>query len=165
MDLQLTISQIKIISHALGVPIYQIMLYDFTKKSRTLPNEFLRNYYTRPIDWRLEGMLDRGLVKKRTQFGQTVFHVTKKGISLFRDDFKKLCPYIPKKKRKDKLLKQSIESYCKYNHYKFGESNSEVIIHYYLHYYKKGAYISHTIKDVINTLLPIFEKYEAFLTS
>ena len=157
-NLKLSVPEIKIISHSLGVSLYHNILSK-KKKERVLPVEFYRNYYSHKGKDLLWSMENKGLLTKREVFGGNVFHATDKAIEIFKKDYLILVPYLPIKSQGIDYLKKKINSYCWINQYNFCEDNSNHVIQYYKEYFKEGHYVSSTTNDCILTFQKELKKW------
>lgn len=79
----MTEEEYKTIGHSLGVKIDK---YIGDKK---LPKEFYRNHFQSEPNPSLLNLVKNKLMTSRSQFGQTVFHVTEKGKEEFKLEFLK----------------------------------------------------------------------------
>lgn len=82
--------EFEIIGHSLGVNVYHAKLSK-RKSDKKLPKEFYRNHFQadkghHDFDMLIE-MCENGLMFKRIQFDQQVFHVSDAGKMLFKHEF------------------------------------------------------------------------------
>ena len=83
----MTEKEFDIIGHSLGINVYHARNSN-KKKDKKLPKEYYRNYYQAEeghTNWNeLLQMTKVGVMSRREQFGQPVFHVTDEGKERFR---------------------------------------------------------------------------------
>lgn len=84
----MTEKEFDIIGHSLGINVYHSRMSK-AKKDKKLPKKFYRTHYQAAkghnIWENLLTLVESGLMEKREQFGMPVFHVTDKGISVFKN--------------------------------------------------------------------------------
>ena len=91
-EIELTDSQLKIISHSLGIDIIRAKESD-NEKYKFLPEEFYRNYYcvgkslNMTDDMKL--LEELGFIEKWINGEQLYFEITKEGVDYFKDWFEK----------------------------------------------------------------------------
>lgn len=92
MSIIIDANELDILGHSLGINIYNA-IQSKLKKDKKLPKEYYRNYFQADKGhhcWEtLLGLVESGLMTKREQFGQCVFHVTDLGIQEFEKEFNK----------------------------------------------------------------------------
>lgn len=146
MKTELTIRELKFISHTLGINLLH-SVGSSLKRDRTLPKVFYRNYYVSNTVEEFHTLLEeKGLVASRKQYGQHVMHCTDKAKELFRKDFQTLVPYVTKRYRGSLYYTKQIQAYCYYCDY---THTVESLLESYKKYYLQGDYMSHTTKGVI----------------
>lgn len=138
------------IAHSIGVNLYIAIISD-EKKYKSLPKEFYRNYYQKDSDHYLDELVSFEMATQREVFGQNVYHITDKGIHIFRAWFEQNIKYVPKTKHNLDYVKSKINLYCWFRNYTL---KADGIVECYIESYSKGYYVSHTQKDVIG----MFEK-------
>ena len=84
----LTEEQLDIIGHSLGVPVYHAKKSK-KKSERKLPRTFYRNYYNTP-KCGLEVITELCKLGYMAQHAEDYYHVTPKGIEVFKADFNEL---------------------------------------------------------------------------
>ncbi len=101
----MTDEQFDKVGHSLGINTYHALL-STREKDKHLPDEFYRNYYCcgKSAEKVFIELEKKGLAKRWTQFDQTYFAITDKGIVLFRDMFahRITSTYVPESKSKQK---------------------------------------------------------------
>jgi hypothetical protein len=133
------------ISHSLGINLFEAFM-SHSKKAKTLPKEFYRNRYQTESDEVLDGLVENGFAVKRQHLNLIFYHITEKGIELYREDFKGIVNYKPKSERGLSYLRQRINLYCNFYNYTL---RADYVIDEYSNKFSKGIYVSHTTKDVI----------------
>lgn len=147
---RLTDYQMLYVAHSLGIDLFKAVI-SLKKKDKVLPKEFYRNYFNTTKNGGnyadIMILVNLGVMKERIK---NYYYITEEGINQFKSQYNDLVIYKPKKELDVEYLKHRINFYCMFYHYKYGGDNSEHVISYYINYYLKGHYISHTTKDVIN---------------
>jgi len=141
--------ELKIISHSLGIDLFRAVI-SLKLKDKKLPISFYRNYYNaserQAAIVGIDKLIERSLMET-TQ--KDYYHVTEKGIELFKKQFSELAIYKPKKELNIDYLRHRINFYCRFYNYNFCENNSDHVIEYAYKYFVGREYVSHTTKDVI----------------
>lgn len=145
----LSFSELKIISHSLGIDLFNAVM-SLKLKDKKLPTSFYRNYYNaseRQVTISgIDNLVKRGFMETRQK---DYYHVTEKGIEQFKKQFLELAIYKPKKELNIGYLRHRINFYCTFYNYSFCENNSDHVIEYAHKYFIGREYVSHTTKDVI----------------
>jgi hypothetical protein len=149
--MELTIKQLDIIAHSLGINLFNAILSD-KNKDKILPNEFYRNYYciSDENSYSFQSIKELITYNLMEKFSDGIYIVTELGKLEFIQHFHKLVIYKPLGERDENYLKHKINAYCNFYNYKFCEDNSEHIISYFKNYYLLGYKVSFTTLDVIN---------------
>ena len=91
-EIELTDSQLKIISHSLGIDIIRAKESD-NEKYKFLPEEFYRNYYcvgkSLNMTDDMKILEELGFIEKWINGEQLYFEITKEGVDYFKDWFEK----------------------------------------------------------------------------
>jgi hypothetical protein len=132
----MTTEQFDIIGHTLGINCYHARL-STRMKDKYLPDEFYRNYYNYGLlSVEFQKMINLGYIKLYQRYDMNYFHVTEKGIQLFRDKFitEITSVFIPPSKSKQK--------YQEYIDSDYGGSFSDYLgINLpVVEYFKRGSY-------------------------
>lgn len=152
----LTLPQLKTVAHSLGIDLYNAVMSN-KKKDKQLPKEFYRNYYNTNNEEVLADLLAIGVMEHRE--ATAYYHVTKKGIFLFSEQFKELAKYQPTGVFDLDYLKHRINFYCDFYNYRFCPDNSEHVINEFVNKYLEGYYMSHTTTDAVNTFKNELKRY------
>lgn len=142
-----TVTEMKRISHALGVDLEKIMFSNL-KQDKIKPDDFYRNYYQTNGCEIFDGLVEKGLALYRTVFGSGVYHLTDKGIEKYLSEWGDWVFWEPKAKRNRAYISKRIELYCKWYEYRFGDDNAAFVFKAYESRYSKKEYVSHTARDI-----------------
>lgn len=137
---------LKRMSHSLGINLYNAIISD-KKKDRTLPNSFYRNFYQKDVDYSLDELVRANLAIKDRSNGLNYYFITEEGKSRFVDEFNRMIKYVPPMNRDKEYVKSKITLYCWYHDYTL---SADDILEEYKKYINK-LYVSHSVKDVIQT--------------
>lgn len=141
--------ELKIVSHSLGIDLFKAVI-SLKLKDKKLPLSFYRNYYNcsdrQAAIIGINTMVENGYMETRQK---DYYHVSEKGIELFKKQFSELAIYKPKNEMNIDYLKNRINFYCTFYNYRFCDNNSEHVIEYAYKYFIGREYVSHTTKDVI----------------
>lgn len=143
-----TKTELKKITHSLGIDIYKMMM-SHNKKDKVLPNEFYRNYYQQESNEILDDLVEKGFANKTKNMGLNFYHINSLGRGKFREEISQMMIYQPRNIRGIEYLNQRINFYCYWQGYRFGKDNSDHVISAYANYYLKGHYMSHTTTDCV----------------
>ena len=147
---KLTHSELMIISHSLGVDLYNAVMSN-KLKDKKLPDIFYRNIYYITKD--SHGYSDiKAMESKKlmAEFTPDFFHVTALGIKQFIVDFADICYYRKPEQRDEQYLANKINFYCDFYSYKLGDNPAHLVFNFYKEYFWDKIYVSHTINDIFN---------------
>lgn len=148
----LTLKQMLLISHSLGVDLFNAVI-SLKKKDKILMKEFYRNYFNISKDsYEYKEIMELVDLGYMVEFEKNYFRVTEDGINQFKKQYDELAIYKPKAEQDIPYLRHRINFYCEFYHYNFGDSgkyNFEHIHSSYINYWLKKYKVSHTTEDVI----------------
>lgn len=155
MSRELTMSELKVVSHSLGINLYHSALCD-NRKDKDLPHKYYRNYFAGNNE-HLDNLVADGLAETREQFTDKVYHISDLGIKQFERQYHEMVRYVPVKNRDLNYLKRKVEFYSNWNYYTYSDPFGHAIESFISNVIERH-YISHTSKDLVNTFKAEFKK-------
>lgn len=149
------VEQYKLMAHFLGVDAFKSVI-SLKMKDKKLNKPYYRNYFNTAGKGQIDELVKLGFA---VEFKEQYYQLTEKGIYHFEGLHSEFAVYAPKNVLDLDYLKHRIDFYCLFYHYNFGNSNSDHVIGYYVNYFLRGQYVSHTTKDCIFQFKSDLKKY------